>query len=360
MLEAYLTEIIAVVAILVVSVIYFIIKTSKPKNINELDSIVIDKTEAENIVKDEYDTEEPEISLASTPVQNNHIEETPKVNTQVTSRRQNLKKADVTKMPVPKHGKISKDDFNQFAGKRILVAEDNLINQKVIAGLLGDSGIEVVMADNGQEALDTLENDSDFSIVLMDAHMPVVDGFEATTMIRANPDYNHIVVVALSGDTASDDIRKMNEVGMQEHLEKPLKMDALYDILYAYTGTRPERKKVVKVKQIQELNVKQGLEICGGDNEFYLEILNEFVTTYSNSSKNLTNLLENHNELEADKLLLDLLGITANIGAKSLHDIALDLKEAVKDLEEKSYITILEQYEKQLQVLLSDIKDYIK
>ncbi|WP_434657042.1 response regulator [Sulfurimonas sp. NW9] len=88
---------------------------------------------------------------------------------------------------VPRHAKITKEDFKIFAGERILLAEDNLINQKVILGVLGDSGIEVVVANDGQEALDILKTDKNFLIILMDAHMPRVDGFEATRAIRHDP-----------------------------------------------------------------------------------------------------------------------------------------------------------------------------
>ncbi len=96
----------------------------------------------------------------------------------VTDRRKSDKT--IQKRSVPEHGKITKQNFSEFAGERILVAEDNPINQKVLLGLLAGSGIELVLADDGQEALDILENDTNFLMILMDAHMPRVDGFEAT------------------------------------------------------------------------------------------------------------------------------------------------------------------------------------
>ncbi len=154
----------------------------------------------------------------------------------------------------------------------------------------------------------------------MDAHMPRIDGFEATRAIRANPDYAHILVVALSGDTAADDIKKMTEAGMSEHLEKPLRMEALYDIFYAYsipeeTTEEESGEDLVNVYVTKELNGDQGLEICGGDEEFYHEILTEFVTTYENSTRDLGKLLRTGELEAADRLLLDLVGVTANIGS---------------------------------------------
>ena len=129
---------------------------------------------------------------------------------------------------------INKGNFKEFAGLRLLIAEDNLINQKVIVGLLKESGINIKIANDGQECLDILQEDPNYQIILMDAHMPRVDGLEATRQIRANPAYNHITVMALSGDTGVDDIRKMRDAGMEEQLEKPLKIAALYQALYCY------------------------------------------------------------------------------------------------------------------------------
>ena len=265
------------------------------------------------------------------------------------------------KIPVPQHGKITKENFKDFNGVKLLVAEDNLINQKVIDGLLNTSGIEITIADDGQIALDILENNSDFHMVLMDVHMPRVDGFEATRMIRANPKYEHIVVVALSGDIAVDDIRRMKEAGMQEHLEKPLRMEALYDILYAYTKSQSvsNDNPPIEVIMTQELNGDKGLEICGNDEKFYKDILNEFLLTYTDTSNRLLELLGDGKVKLADALLLDFIGITANIGADRIKEVALDLKELISDSEEKSYVTILDDFEIHLEILLRDIRNYL-
>jgi CheY-like chemotaxis protein len=252
------------------------------------------------------------------------------------------------------HGTITKKNFKEFSGTRILVAEDNFINQKVIRGLLADTGIIISMADDGQEALDILKKDDNFSMILMDAHMPRVDGFEATRTIRKNTQYNHIPIVALSGDIASDDIKRMKAVGMQEHLAKPLKISAFYDILYAYSKESTPQRMI----QAHELDTAVGLNICGNDKEFYKEILNQFVGMYEDSTHLLGEYLHNHELKKADALLLDIIGLTANLGANSLHDIAQDIKAALKDTKEESYLTLVEHYKMQLENLIEDIKKY--
>jgi CheY-like chemotaxis protein len=252
---------------------------------------------------------------------------------------------------VPAHGKIVKENFKEFAGTRILVAEDNIINQKVLRALLQDTSIEVVMADDGQEALDILTQDSNFTLILMDAHMPRVDGFQATIIIRANPDYNHILVVALSGDTATDDIKKMSEAGMQEHLEKPLRMDHFYDILYAYTG-----KEELTTMPSKVLNIEEGIFICSGDEDFYYEILNEFVASYASSADIIQTYFNNTQFKEIDRLLLDVVGIASNIGATNLHVTALLLKNKLLNNEIMESETILKEYNNNLQLLIKEIQ----
>jgi len=311
MLEIYLNEIIAGVAILVLIVIYFMIK----------------KTQQEHRV-----VQEEKESIKE--------EKTPKA----------LIKLNRVKRDIPLHSKITKEDFKEFAGQRILVAEDNIINQKVISGLLSDSDIEVVFADDGEFLLEILEKDSNFNFILMDAHMPRVDGFEATRRIRENPNYNHIIIIALSGDTSENDIKKMSDSGMEEHLEKPLRIDDMYDVLYAYTNPSKATFK--------ELDIETGLNICANDVEFYHEILDEFTHKYFDSASKLKKYINEDEILKADRHLLDISGISANIGANNISKISLKLKSAVSKCEDENYINLLIEYEKSLLNLLKEIKKY--
>ena len=374
MINEYFYEIIALIIILTFIVIYFLIRKFNQEEENEFQNPRSRKT---GIIEDPYEEISPQEneknifeetldSEKEDTFEFQDVEEGSFGNIQTNPFEENITPLQTNtinlrqKAQVPSHGKIVKDNFKDFKGAKLLVVEDNLINQKVIGGLLSGSGIEVTMADDGQIALDILEKNSDFDIIIMDVQMPRVDGFEATRIIRANPSYEHIVVVALSGDIATDDIRKMTEAGMQEHLEKPLRMDSLYDVIYAYTQSNNSKDapKFVKVMMTKELNGDKGLEVCGGDEAFYKDILSEFTKTYTNTSNELIELLTCKNIERADALLLDFIGITANIGADAINNIAQELKEAIKDLEENSYITILDTFEIHLQRLLKDIAAY--
>ena len=259
----------------------------------------------------------------------------------------------------PQRKKMRKDDLAEFSGNKVLVAEDNLINQKVITSLLAGSGIEIVIANNGQEALDMLEKNSDFQMILMDAHMPVKDGYQASQDIRDEPKYDHIPIVALSGDTSVDDIKRMRKAGMEEQLAKPLRIDALYDVMYCYFDIDAKvDESDGETGDTDSLQASKGLDISGGDKELYNEILTEFVETYGESDHVLDGYFVHDDAESAKALLLDIRGIAANIGAEQLSETAEELREALLDHTEIKYNALFEKYREQLYFLLSDIKQY--
>ncbi len=269
--------------------------------------------------------------------------------------------------------KIAKSDFSDFSGQRLLIAEDNLINQKVLNGVLNESGIDVVMADDGQFVMDILEKDINFDIILMDAHMPRVDGFEATRMIRANPAYDHIAVIALSGDTAADDVRHMKEAGMEECLEKPLKMDALYDVMSMYYSLDASDEQTLgEAEQVQELEIAVdvddlasldydlGLQICGDDEEMYKTLLKEFFIGYKDSSKKLHGALVKKDYANARSILIDVKGTASNLGAKQFIYITDRFLEALSEGKTSAYGTLFKDYQKYLLTLLKSIQSAFK
>lgn len=358
--DPLLMIIVAVAVVLLISGLFFVKKISTPKppiyepETDEITEVAVEKkVEAVPEIK-----EEPQIEpLSEIPVfgteEGEFVVTTPASEDKVSADRRKSDKT-IPKRPVPPIGNITKENFSEFAGERILVAEDNPINQKVINGLLAGSGIDVVLANDGQEALDILEHDSNFLMILMDAHMPRVDGFEATRIIRANPSYDHILVVALSGDVGADDIRKMESAGMAEQLAKPLRIEALYKIFYAYST----KERGGEASSTNILDFEEGLEISGGDESFYREILTEFVSDYGDSAERLGQYLRAHDIQAADALLLDIVGIAANIGAHPLVEIASQLKHALSDTDEKSYFSLYDRYKVQMQRVLEEIKGY--
>jgi len=358
LITAYQNELLALVAILVVIFIYLIIKRKAADasiQANNEDGTSVEKIETAVKEVIEKEQESPLVEKeASTTLLDGKEEGDFGVVEEKPARKIQEEPKVIKKRDVPPHAKITKNDFKEFSGQRILLAEDNIINQKVILGLLAESSIEVIVANDGVEALEILEKDDNFTLILMDAHMPRMDGFEATQKIRQNPAYDHIVVVALSGDIAADDIRKMTEAGMSEHLEKPLKIDALYDILYAYTPAKNNTDNL----NYTELNIEEGVEISGNDDSFYQEILMEFVKSYKNAHEIIDSFIKHNNTENADKLLLDIIGVSANIGAQKLTETARELKTSLNNNDnEKS--RLLFKFKENLENLVKEIQNYL-
>ena len=341
--QKYLIEIIAIISIMILVVVYLFMVRNKQKRNHTLE---IEKEE--EIIEDVFD---------SPVVEDFYIEPT-----EIKEDTQYLRSS-VEKKEVPLHAKITKEDFKVFQNNRIIIAEDNLINQKVIKGLLSNSGIELHIVDDGQEVLDLLEKDDAFSVILMDVHMPNMNGYEATKIIRSNPKYSHITVVALSGDIAPDDVSKMRSAGMQENLEKPLKMDSLYDILAAYTDqdnapVDPDQNQKNHLKT-NILDIDTGLEVCGGDESFYKEILKDFLNNYEDSSTQIQTLLDEKEFESAQKIILDIMGVTSNIGAKEIQEVMKELKQSLMNPEKEEYKQLFRSYSQHFKMLQGEVKKYI-
>jgi CheY-like chemotaxis protein len=113
---------------------------------------------------------------------------------------------------------------------RVLVAEDNKINQMIIKELLSAVGIDVTLADNGIEALALLRTKT-FDLVLMDIQMPEMDGLTATAQIRSNHRYDDLPIVAMTANVGLEFLEESRAAGMDDFLTKPVEVDKLYDTL---------------------------------------------------------------------------------------------------------------------------------
>jgi len=126
----------------------------------------------------------------------------------------------------------------QWTGRKILVAEDNEMNMKIISMLLEKMGLTTVKAENGEAAVEEFSRShpGELSMMLMDINMPVMGGLEAARRIRAldRPDAKSIPIVALSANAYSDDVQRSINAGMQDHLAKPINVDELIRTLSRY------------------------------------------------------------------------------------------------------------------------------
>jgi two-component system sensor histidine kinase/response regulator len=125
-------------------------------------------------------------------------------------------------------------------GARVLLVEDNEINQLIACAFLKKGGLLVDVAENGRAALDRLRGGG-YDLVLMDIHMPVLDGLDATRIIRSQPAHAGLPVIAMTASVLPADWRRCIEAGMNDTIAKPLSPDAMWDVLHRWMPPRRER-----------------------------------------------------------------------------------------------------------------------
>ncbi|HSI70301.1 MAG TPA: response regulator, partial [Gillisia sp.] len=115
--------------------------------------------------------------------------------------------------------------------KKVLLVDDDGRNSYALSKALYDSGMKVIIADNGKMAIEKLEEEKDIDIVLMDVMMPVMDGYKATTKIRQNPRYKNLPIISLTAKAMPEDKAKCLEAGANDYLTKPVNIDKLLNIV---------------------------------------------------------------------------------------------------------------------------------
>ena len=142
-------------------------------------------------------------------------------------------------LPAPTFtGKIADERLlDEYAGTRILLAEDEPINQEVSRGLLEDAGLVVDLADDGLQALELAKKNT-YALILMDMQMPHMNGVEATMAIRALPNYKQIPILAMTANAFDEDRQVCLDAGMNDHIAKPVDPERLYQTLLAWLEKR--------------------------------------------------------------------------------------------------------------------------
>ena len=115
--------------------------------------------------------------------------------------------------------------------------EDNDINQEIARELLEDEGIQLTIANNGQQALELIAKEN-FDGVLMDCQMPIMDGYEATKKIRAQQQYQSIPIIAMTANAMKQDIEKVLEIGMNDHIGKPINPNTMLITMAKWIQTK--------------------------------------------------------------------------------------------------------------------------
>jgi two-component system sensor histidine kinase/response regulator len=186
-----------------------------------------------------------------------------------------------------------RDRHDIRAGARVLLVEDNEINQEVAKGLLEEAGVAVELAGNGHEALDKVAAQR-FDLILMDMHMPVMDGLEATRRLRASAQGRDVPILAMTANAFAEDRQRCLDAGMNDHLAKPVDPSRLFAVLARWLpATADGATQSVRLPAAAgthdagqmdtlapDLEVAQGLRNVGGKRDSYHRLLSRFVANH--------------------------------------------------------------------------------
>ncbi|MCU7846554.1 MAG: response regulator [Candidatus Thiodiazotropha sp. (ex Lucinoma kastoroae)] len=248
-------------------------------------------------------------------------------------------------------GKVSLPDNQQellkLRGAKVLLVEDNPLNREVAWELLTNIGIKVQVAKNGAEALKTLETNT-VDAVLMDVQMPVMDGYTATQIIRSQEEMekDRLPIIAMTANAMSSDREMSLEVGMNDHIAKPIKVDELYNALIKYIPA--VRKESVKSREDTEpdgtslfIDRVAGLLVCNGNEALYERILKRFLSSEATFPERFQNALGEDDITTATRHAHSLKSSAGSIGALHLQQAALELESACREQTDKAQLLIM-------------------
>lgn len=220
-------------------------------------------------------------------------------------------------------------NFDVFKGKRILLAEDNEINQIVAEELLTNVGLIVDIANNGEEAVQKAKLNR-YDLVLMDLHMPIKDGYEATIEIRKFRSPTELPIIAKTADAMENVKERCLQIGMNDFLTKPIDPDKLFSVLFKWLSPDSYPKINLVIKPTSKLDIKKGVEgidlefglkVVGGNEKLYNKLLIKFNQMYQNFYAGFSSACINDLEL-ARREIHTLKGVAGNIGAMELYNLA--------------------------------------
>ncbi|MBF0271950.1 MAG: response regulator [Magnetococcales bacterium] len=232
-------------------------------------------------------------------------------------------------------------------GGRLLLVEDNELNQEVAKGILAMAGCRVEVAVNGVEAVEKVQTGG-FDLVLMDVQMPVMDGFEATRRIRADQKWQTLPIIAMTANAMSGDRELCLRAGMNDYVTKPIEPHILYDTLLKWLPDTVEKPspsleehlpslpeatavrtgKTTTLPPLPGLDTRMGLATMGGDETLYRNILSRFVHNQGEAGRVMTELLAKPDYATLERTAHTLKGVAASIGACGLRDAAAAIERA--------------------------------
>ncbi len=247
-----------------------------------------------------------------------------------------------------KKGKTKGSEYqDKLRGVKILLAEDNRVNQEIAKAVLGNAGIVIEIANNGVEAVEAVRNNS-YDAVLMDMQMPEMDGYEATRVIRKDPTFARLPIIAMTAHAMKGDEAKCLEAGMDGYVTKPIKQDVLFQTLWK--KLEPEIATLVQSdlekpavdehepdvefeipERLPGLEIKKAIAALGIDWEVFVQILNGFRRNNLKTYDMMVMAFQKSDTEAIQGFAHSLKGSSANICAEELYGVSQNLEDSAEE-----------------------------
>ena len=243
---------------------------------------------------------------------------------------------------------VSAATWDQVRGVRVLLVEDNVINQEVAAAVLRSAGVQVELANNGQDAVvkvrEAVQKNNPFALVLMDRHMPGMDGLETSRQIRADPACAGLPIVAMTADVVGAARQECLRAGMNDFISKPFSPESLFPVVarWATAGRAPrapatkvlpdppESQDIVLPATLPGLDIQEGLDRVAGDRTLYCWLLRHFPEKYTAADQRIRALLTEGKSEGAIREVHTIKGLAGQIGAHDLFQAGGRLEAALE------------------------------
>ncbi|MDY7227286.1 ATP-binding protein [Hyalangium rubrum] len=255
-------------------------------------------------------------------------------------------------------------------GARLLLVEDNRLNQEVAIHFLRRAGVGVDVATQGAEALERLARGA-YDAVLMDCHMPLMDGYEATRRIRAMPGLSELPIIAMTANALEGDRERSLAAGMNDHLSKPIDAQKLYQTLGRWLAQRSRQEASPRVpsdvgdsRKLEQpdprhVNMEGALLNLDGDVGLYRKVAELFLGEAPNYLEQLRVASTRGDSEAAIRAVHNLKSLAASVGAHSLRDHARALESAAKAAEAPGLVGVSPAFEQELARVLATLQGFL-
>jgi signal transduction histidine kinase/CheY-like chemotaxis protein len=232
-------------------------------------------------------------------------------------------------------------------GIRVLLVEDNEMNQQVATELLESAGAIVTVANHGGEAVKILtagDQAPEFDVVFMDLQMPEMDGFTATKLLRSDPRLQKFPIIAMTAHALVEERQRCLDAGMNDHVSKPIDPDNLFATLLRWVKTRPKQavdsqvsvsnikaSSEVVLPEIAGVNVADGLNRVAGNRRLYRDLLGQFAAKQGDAADQISTALETADVKLAERVAHTVKGVAGNLGITEVQSVAQKLEKALRD-----------------------------